>query len=192
MDRRAILLDRDGTLLETDTYLSDPAKVRLVPGAARALGRLGDVGWKCVVVSNQSGVARGLFTEQEYSAVEQAMVAALRAEGGHLDGSYACFHLPDAPVAKYAKTCECRKPKPGLLLAAARLLGLDLARSVCVGDDLRDLEAGRAAGCWIRVLVRTGKGAGVEKEARDSELADGVIDSLADLPAWLSVRRPLP
>jgi D-glycero-D-manno-heptose 1,7-bisphosphate phosphatase len=186
--RRAVLLDRDGTLLETDDYLCDPAGVRLVEGAAAALGRLADAGWSCVVVTNQSGIARGLVTEADYARVEKAVDAAVRTGGGSLAGSYACFHLPEGTVRRWAKGCDCRKPKPGLLLRAARELGLDLARSICVGDAPRDLEAGRAAGVGACVLVRTGKGRASEAAVAAAGLADGVIDSLADLPAWAERR----
>lgn len=183
--RRAVLLDRDGTLLATDDYLGDPARVELVPGAAAALGRLSEAGWISVVVSNQSGVARGLFTEGDYTRVERAVEGAVRAGGGALAGSYACFHLPEGTVRRWAKGCDCRKPKPGLLLRAARDLGLDLARSICVGDAPRDLEAGRAARVGACVLVRTGKGRASEAAVAAAGLADGVIDSLADLPEWV-------
>lgn len=186
--RRAVFLDRDGTLLATDEFLGDPAKVTLVPGAAEALGRLADAGWACVVVSNQSGVARGLFTEEDYARVEKAVDGAVRAGGGLLAGSYACFHLPEGTVRRWAKACDCRKPGPGLLRRAAKDLRLDLAKSVCVGDAPRDLEAGRAAGVGACVLVRTGKGRESEAAALEAGLADGVIDSVADLPGWLEGR----
>ncbi len=186
--RRAVLLDRDGTLLATDDFLGDPAGVVLVPGAGEALARLGTIGYQRIVASNQSGVARGLFTEEDHGRVEAAVLAAVRAAGGDLEASYACFHLPEAADPRYAKECDCRKPRPGLLVRAARERGITLTRSVVVGDAIRDLEAGRAAGCGLCVLVRTGKGAASEAEALARGLADGVVDSLADLPGWLAER----
>ena len=183
-----MFLDRDGTLLATDDFLGDPAGVVLVPGAGEALRRLGTIGYQRIVVSNQSGVARGLFTEEAYGRVEAAVLAAVRAADGEIEGSYACFHLPGAADPRYAKECDCRKPRPGLLVRAARERGVTLNRSVAVGDAVRDLEAGRAAGCGLCVLVRTGKGAASEPEAVARGLADGVVDSLTDLPGWLADR----
>ncbi len=183
---RAVFLDRDGTLLDQDGYLGDPAGVRLLPGAAAALAALGRAGWLRVVVTNQSGPARGMFPGERIRAVETAVLAAVRAAGGDLDATYTCLHLPGAPVALYDIECECRKPRPGLLLRAAAERGIDLASSVAAGDDLRDLEAGRAAGVRASVLVRTGKGRSVERKAREAGLADAVLATIADLPAWLA------
>jgi D-glycero-D-manno-heptose 1,7-bisphosphate phosphatase len=186
--RRAAFLDRDGTLLATDEHLGDPARVALVPGAAGALARLGRAGLLRVVVSNQSGVARGLFDEARYRLVEEAFLAALRREGGDVDAVYVCHHLPGAAVPRWAEDCDCRKPKPGMILRAAAEHGIDLARSVVVGDAPRDLEAGRAAGAGSCVLVRTGKGRASEAAARKVGLADAVLDSVAELPEWLEGR----
>ncbi len=186
--RRAVFLDRDGTLIDCDGYLGDPAGVRLLPGIAEALGAVGRAGWLRVVVSNQSGVARGLFTEEQYRAVEAAVLAAIRSGGGDIDAVYVCHHLPAASDPRWAAVCECRKPRPGLLLRAAAERGIDVKASVMVGDALRDLEAGRAAGVGGIVLVRTGKGADTEPVARSLGLLDGAIHSAADLPAWLASR----
>jgi D-glycero-D-manno-heptose 1,7-bisphosphate phosphatase len=186
--RRAVLLDRDGTLLSTDRHLGDPGLVALVPGAAEALRLLGERGWARVVVSNQSGVARRLFTEEQYRLVEAAFLAALRRAGADLEGILVCHHLPEAADTRWAKDCDCRKPRPGLLLRAAAAHGLDLGRSVMVGDALRDLDAGRNAGVGACVLVRTGKGRASESMAAGMGLADAVLDSVADLPAWLEAR----
>ena len=183
--RRAVFLDRDGTLLDCDGYLGDPAGVRLLPGAAEALGRIGRAGWLRIVVSNQSGVARNLFSEEDYRRVEAAVLAAVRSGGGDLDAVLVCHHLPGAPNPRWAVACDCRKPGPGLLLRAAAERGIDLAASVMVGDALRDLEAGRAAKVGSCVLVRTGKGRGTEPVARAMGLLDGALPSVADLPAWL-------
>ena len=183
--RRAILLDRDGTLLSTDEHLGDPGLVALVPGAADALRALGARGWLRVVVTNQSGVARRFFTEERYREVEAAFLAAIRAGGGDLEAIYVCHHLPEAADIRWAKDCDCRKPRPGMILRAAAEHGIDLARSVMVGDALRDLDAGRNAGVGTGVLVRTGKGRASESMALGRGLADGVLDSIADLPGLL-------
>ena len=186
--RRAVLLDRDGTLVDNDGYLGDPGAVRLLPGAAAALRALGAAGWERIVVTNQSGVARGLFSEADYRRVEAAVREAVRREGGDLEGTWACLHPPRGRGDGEGESCACRKPAPGLLRLAATERGLDLARSVAVGDDLRDLEAGLRAGCGAAVLVRTGKGRAVEAVATATGLADAVLESLADLPAWLEAR----
>lgn len=182
---RAVFLDRDGTLLDNDDYLGDPAGVRLYPKVSAALREIGLLGWERIVVTNQSGVARGLFTEQDYRRVEAAFLEALEWEGGGAEAVYVCHHLPGAPVAKWAARCECRKPAPGLFLRAARERGIDLARSVSVGDMARDLEAGRAAGVGRNLLVRTGKGREEETSLVGAAAPDAVLDSVADLPAWL-------
>lgn len=140
MKRRALLLDRDGTIIVDVGYPRDPDAVSLLPGAAEALREASSRGWALVVVSNQSGVARGLVTPDEAGRVQERVAAQLAAAGVRLDGAYFCFHGPDAG-------CRCRKPEPGMLEAAAADLGLELGASVMVGDKPSDVEAGRRAGC---------------------------------------------
>jgi D-glycero-D-manno-heptose 1,7-bisphosphate phosphatase len=152
--RPAVFLDRDGTVVEEADFLADPAGVRLIPGAAAALRTLRARGYALVLVTNQSGIARGLFSEAQYRGVHGRLEALLAAEGVTLDGSYHCPHHP-----AHTGACTCRKPAPGLFLRAAEELGLDLAASVYVGDRLRDVEAGLALG-GRAVLVHTGYGAG--------------------------------
>jgi D-glycero-D-manno-heptose 1,7-bisphosphate phosphatase len=149
--RQAILIDRDGTLIVECDYLGDPSLVELEEGAIEALARLRDAGWALVMVSNQSGVARGYFSEADMRAVNRAVVRLLEDSGLALDGVYCCIHgLEDR--------CECRKPAPGLLLEAAQELGLDLTKSVMIGDKRSDLEAAANAGASA-ILVMTGHGA---------------------------------
>jgi D-glycero-D-manno-heptose 1,7-bisphosphate phosphatase len=143
--RRAVLLDRDGTILEDVGYPFDPAQVRLLPGAAEALVWLAAQGCLLVVVSNQSGVGRGLITPDQARAVHQRFVALLADSGVALAASYYCFHAPE-------EVCDCRKPLPGLLQSAFRDLRLDPRRCVMVGDKDSDVEAGLSAGCttvWL-------------------------------------------
>jgi D-glycero-D-manno-heptose 1,7-bisphosphate phosphatase len=142
---RAVFLDRDGTLMVDTDYPRDPAEVRLLPGAAAALARLRERGFRLVVVSNQSGLARGMITPEQAGRVHDRFVECLAAEGIVLDGAYYCPHGPDGG-------CDCRKPRPGLLRRAAAELGLDLDRSFAVGDRHRDVEAGVAAGCRAFLL----------------------------------------
>ena len=156
--RPAVFLDRDGTLIDEDGYLGDAARVLLFPGAAAAVRELNRADFSVVLVTNQSGVARGLFTEDDVEAVHARLAALLAAEGARLDLVLYCPHHPREGAAPYLTACECRKPAPGMVLAAARLLDLDLARSFVVGDAERDLESGRRAGVGGLILVATGKG----------------------------------
>ncbi|MGE0227721.1 MAG: D-glycero-alpha-D-manno-heptose-1,7-bisphosphate 7-phosphatase [Dehalococcoidia bacterium] len=148
-------LDKDGTLVEDVPYNVDPARIELVAAAPRALRLLGDAGCRIVVVTNQSGVARGLFPESALEAVRERLSLLLALHGARLDGFYYCPHLPHAPVARYARVCPCRKPADGMLRAAASDLSIDLADAWLIGDILDDIEAGRRAGCRT-VLVDAG------------------------------------
>jgi D-glycero-D-manno-heptose 1,7-bisphosphate phosphatase len=165
--RAAVLLDRDGTLIVDRDYLSDPAGVELLPGAAAGLRKLRDLGLALVVVTNQSGIGRGLFDEAALAAVHDRLTTLLAAEGVRLDGIYHCPHAP-------ADDCACRKPRTELALRAARDLGLDLARAFVVGDKRADVELGRALGV-PGILVRTGYG---ERELAGGVTADAVAGDL--------------
>lgn len=163
--RGAVFLDRDGTLLDELGYLADPERVRLLPGAAAGVAALNRAGWPVVLVTNQSGIARGLLDEARLELVHRRLRERLAEGGAHLELLLHCPHHPEFPAADaQGGRCECRKPAPGLLLEAARRLDLDLERSWIVGDAERDLEAGRRAGVGGLLLVRTGKGR--ETEAR--------------------------
>jgi D-glycero-D-manno-heptose 1,7-bisphosphate phosphatase len=155
MNRRAVFLDKDGTLVENVPYNIDPDRVRLVPGALGALRALHERGFLLVVVTNQAGVARGLFPESALAAVGARLRALLAVADVPLHGFLHCPHHPDGAVAAYRAACGCRKPAPGLLRTAAARLGIDLARSWMVGDTLDDVEAGHRASCRT-ILVDTG------------------------------------
>jgi D-glycero-D-manno-heptose 1,7-bisphosphate phosphatase len=144
--RPAVFLDRDGTLVEDVGYPRDPEAVRLLEGAPEALVALRRAGFALVVVSNQSGIGRGLVTEEEAEAVHERFVRELRAHGVELDDVRYCPHAPE-------DACTCRKPEAGLLRESARELGLDLDRSFMVGDKPSDVAAGRAAGCRTVLFV---------------------------------------
>lgn len=162
--RGAVFLDRDGTIVEDPGYLHDPAAVRLLPGAGAAIRRLNEAGWPVVVISNQSGIARGLFTEADYRAVERRLSELLAANGARLDASYFCPHHPE-----FTGPCPCRKPGTQLFEDAQRDLGLDFRRSWFVGDRPSDVEpAARLGGKGL--LVLTGQGA----LHREHERAQGV------------------
>lgn len=151
--RRAVFLDRDGTLIEERNYLSDPEGVSLIPGVTEALRRLHDAGYAIVVITNQSGIARGFFTESDMQAVQQRLADLLEAEGARIDGFWYCPHHPD-----FTGPCECRKPGLRLFQEAAETLSLDPARSIFVGDRVRDISPAVAFG-GTPILVRTGYGA---------------------------------
>jgi histidinol-phosphate phosphatase family protein len=153
--KRAVFLDKDGTLVEDVPYNVDPARIRLTEGAGPALAELQAAGYLLVVISNQSGVAHGYFSEAALTAVERQLRSLLRADGVSLAGFYYCPHHPDGRVDGYAVNCSCRKPAPGLLVRAAAELNIDRSQSWMVGDILDDIEAGRRAGCRT-VLVDNG------------------------------------
>ncbi len=154
----AVFLDRDGTLIEDTGYIGDPENVRLLPGAAEAVRRLGQGGRRVVLVSNQSGVARGMFSEDDLKAVHARVESLLAAEGARIDGAFYCPYLdgPEAKLAPYRRDSELRKPKPGMLLQAAKELSIDLAGSWMIGDSAADIEAGTRAGCRTILVARNG------------------------------------
>lgn len=167
MERQAaIFLDRDGVIMEEGNYIATPQQVRLIPGAAEAIAQLNRAGWRVVVATNQSGIARGYFSAAAVERVHERLVQLLACSGARLDGIYVCPHHPEGGVEAYRRQCDCRKPRPGLLYQAAGELQLDLSRSWLVGDRLSDLEAGATAGCRT-VLVRTGYGWQVDTVALD-------------------------
>jgi D-glycero-D-manno-heptose 1,7-bisphosphate phosphatase len=175
---RAAFLDRDGTLIHDAEYLDAPEKVRVLPGAASAIRLLNANGVLAVVVTNQSAVARGLVTEAVLETIHERMRAVLAAEGAYLDDLLYCPHLPEGVVAPYARTCACRKPEPGMILEAARRHQVDLARSVVIGDALRDIEAGRRAGCRTVLLRRPGREEADGPAARADHVADGLLPAV--------------
>jgi D-glycero-D-manno-heptose 1,7-bisphosphate phosphatase len=176
--RPALFLDRDGVVIEEVGYLSQPAQVRLLPGAAAAIAWLNRRAIPAIVVTNQAGVAHGYYAESRIAEIHRRLDELLAEHGARVDAYYYCPHHPQAAVAEYRRDCRCRKPSPGMLVRAAREHGLSLRRSCLVGDKLSDLEAGRAAGCRV-ILVRTGYGAEVEKSLGQHGL--GGIDVAADL-----------
>jgi D-glycero-D-manno-heptose 1,7-bisphosphate phosphatase len=173
--RRFVALDRDGTIIKECEYLSEPEQVALLPGVGAALRELQQMGFGLVVITNQSGVGRGIFDQAQLERVHERLRELLEKEGVHLDGLYVCPHKPD-------DDCACRKPRLGLLRKAAGELGFNLANSIVIGDKACDIEMGHAAGA-LTFLVRTGYGARVENEAA----ADFVVNDLAAASA--SIRR---
>lgn len=143
---KAVFLDRDGTINQDVAYLHEIDKLNWIEGALEALVYLNQQGYTLFVITNQSGVARGYFPESEVVALHDYMQSEIEAAGAHIEKFYYCPHLKDAPVAKYAVDCECRKPKPGMLLQCCAEYDIDKANSFMVGDSKRDVEAAEAAG----------------------------------------------
>ena len=154
----AVFLDRDGTINEEVGYLDRLEMLRLVPGAAEAIRLINESGMKAVVVTNQSGVARGIFDESFLDEVHMRLRKMLSEEAAYLDGVYFCPHHPTEGRGKYLRRCDCRKPEPGLLRRAADELFLDPQRSYMIGDTLKDVETAARIGAR-GILVRTGYGA---------------------------------
>jgi D-glycero-D-manno-heptose 1,7-bisphosphate phosphatase len=167
--RRAVFLDRDGTINVEVQYLSDVSKFQFIPGVPWALKRLKEAGYLLVVVTNQSGIGRGYYDEAALDSIHQHMHADLASFGAAIDACYFCPHHPEHAVGEYRKECGCRKPLPGMLQQAAADLDIDLAASFMIGDKLADVEAGINAGC-TSLMVLTGYGA-----AHAPLLPEGVV-----------------
>ena len=186
--RRAAFLDRDGVINVDRGYVFQRADFEFVPGVLEAAAQLANDGFALVVVTNQSGIARGLYSEDQFRALTAWMVDSFAAAHAPLAGVYSCPHHPTEGTGAYRRDCDCRKPAPGLLLRAAHDLNIDLGRSVLFGDKLSDLEAALAAGVPQRVLLGTdGKflpgeeaGAGLAT-ARFRSLRDAVRDMSANV-----------
>ena len=159
---RAVFLDRDGVLNELIYYPEHgivdspftPEQFRLLPGVSQAINEFHDMGFKVILVSNQPGIAKGHFSEETFSKVQQKMREELAKERAFLDGEYYCFHHSEAIVGRLRADCECRKPKPGLLLQAAKEMGINLSQSWMIGDGLTDVKAGEKAGVRTILLGR--------------------------------------
>lgn len=176
---RAVFLDRDGVLIADVHHLTAPEQIRVLPRVPEALIRLRAAGWRLIVATNQSVVARGGIGEERLQEIHQALLATLRAHGAEIDAVYYCPHHPEGSVAAYRRVCACRKPSPGMLLQASEDWHLDLARSVIVGDAPSDTEAGRRTGCRT-VLIRGG-----EREGPGKVRPDYVAGDLWDATAWI-------
>jgi D-glycero-D-manno-heptose 1,7-bisphosphate phosphatase len=194
--RPAVFLDRDGTLVEEVPYLHDPGRVALLPGVA-ALGGLAAAGYALVVVTNQAGVARGLYDEAAVEAVHRRLAELLAGIGVRLDAVLHCPHHPEGTVPGYARACRCRKPGPGMLEAAAGRLGLDLPASWLIGNHPSDVGAAQAAG--VRPLfVTTGQAAGrppppgIAAVPGLEAAARAVLDRSGTPPAGMQKARPAP
>jgi len=180
----AVFLDRDGTLIEEVGYLDRKERVELYPWTIDSVRALNRAGFRVVLVSNQSGVARGFFDEETVADVHRHIADLLEAGGARIDAYYYCPHHPDGKVKEYAVACECRKPARGMVDRAVRELAIDPARSVVVGDRWLDVELARAVRAR-GVLVRTGYGVTEEAKPRPPLAADAVVDNLIAAVSWI-------
>lgn len=178
--KKAVFLDRDGTINVDPGYLNDPDRLEIIDRVPEALHALHEAGYLLVVVSNQSGVGRGLITLDQIKRIHERLDLILSKDDVKIDHYELCFHHPN-------EDCDCRKPKPKLILDAARKFGIDLTRSYMVGDKASDVEAGRNAGCAGSILVRTGYG---EKEQHAlKKKADCTAADLFEASEWILSRK---
>ena len=182
--RPAVFLDRDGTIIEDVGYLDTLDRVAFFPWTVDTIRALNRAGLAVVVVTNQSGIARGLFTDAFVEETHRYLTARLETGGARVDAYYYCPHHPDGTVAEYSRRCDCRKPAPGLIDRATNDLGLDPARSFVVGDRWLDVQLGRTVGARA-ILVRTGVGSVQETRPRSGVTADTVVDNLAAAASWI-------
>ncbi|MFA5292271.1 MAG: HAD-IIIA family hydrolase [Phycisphaerae bacterium] len=154
MPDKAIFLDRDDTIIEDTGYINSAEQVKLVPAAASAIVELRKMGYKLIVVSNQSGIARGIITEQALAQVHERLKLLLAEHNAYLDRIYYCPYHPEGAIAKFRKDSDWRKPKPGMLLAASKEMKIDLAQSWMIGNAYIDIAAGKEAGCRT-ILIKS-------------------------------------
>ncbi|HEV2764934.1 MAG TPA: HAD family hydrolase [Pyrinomonadaceae bacterium] len=181
MTRRAVFIDRDGTISEEVGYVNHPTRYRVFPYAAQAVRLLNERGWLAVLVTNQAGVARGYFAEEMVGVVHNLLASELERGGARLDAVYYCPHHPSVGEPPYRIDCDCRKPRPGLVRRAAEELGVDLARSWMVGDRYGDIELARNAGlrsCFV--LSGYGRGEWEYQRAAWRHQPDMVAEDLLD------------
>ncbi|MCH8863999.1 MAG: D-glycero-beta-D-manno-heptose 1,7-bisphosphate 7-phosphatase [Chloroflexi bacterium] len=170
MTNRAVFLDRDGTMARDVSYCSRPEDFELFPGTARAVKRFPELGFKVIVVTNQSGIGRGYFSEETLAEIHDKMKKSLAEEGAHVDGIYYCPHHPD-------DNCDCRKPRPGMILRAAQDHDIDLKQSFVIGDFQSDIELGKAA-VGKTILI---------SQAQSGELmADYIAVDLCQAAEWIA------
>ena len=186
---RAVFLDRDGTLIEEGGYLDRIERVSFFPWTVDAVRVLNRAGLRVVLVSNQAGVARGIFPESVVEDIHRHIGEVLEAGRARIDAYYYCPHHPDGTVEAYARQCDCRKPGRGLIDRASRELGIDPMRSFVVGDRWLDVALARAVGAR-GVLVRTGYGLTEERRPAPDLMADAIVDNLIAAVSWILARSP--
>ena len=184
MLHKVIFLDRDGVInRDSPDYIKSLQEFEFLPGSLDALRRLSEDDFSCIVITNQSALARGLLTPETLEAIHRHMAAAVAAAGGRIVDIFLCPHLPN-------ENCLCRKPKPGLLQAAQRKYRIDLASAVMIGDSVKDIRCGIAAGVETTILVRTGNGLHAERELQEQGLfANFIGEDLSQAADWIIRQR---
>lgn len=187
--RRAIFMDRDGTVCDEVGYVNHVGRLRLLPRSAEAIRLANEAGFQTVLVTNQAGVARGYFDEDLVHEVHDRLRHLLAEAGARLDGIYYCPHHPEVGAPAYRRECDCRKPRPGMLRRAREEMGIDLAASYVVGDTVKDLGVARGVGATA-VLVLTGYGRGeLEHQSHAWTVQpDHVAEDLLDAVRWILER----
>ncbi|HEY6231330.1 MAG TPA: D-glycero-beta-D-manno-heptose 1,7-bisphosphate 7-phosphatase, partial [Pyrinomonadaceae bacterium] len=181
MKQRAVFMDRDGTISEEVGYINHPSRFRLFPYAIDAIRHLNQNGWLAIVVTNQAGVARGYFSEQMVETVHADMTRQVLDGGGHLDAIYYCAHHPSVGEPPYRIDCDCRKPKPGLIMRATEDFDIDLQQSWMVGDRYSDIELAHNAGVKsMLVLSGYGRGEWEHQRASWAQQPDAVAEDLLE------------
>jgi D-glycero-D-manno-heptose 1,7-bisphosphate phosphatase len=182
---KAVFLDKDGTINEDFGYINDPSNIKLISGSAEAIKLLNNAGYKVIVISNQSGIARGYITEGQLQAVDKALKKEVLAQGGYIDDIYYCPHHPEIGLHPYKRVCQCRKPEPGMLKKAAKEHGLDLSQSYMIGDKATDIEAGKRAGTKT-IFVTTGWGKEEQMVLKEKQItSDHIAKDLLKAVKWV-------
>lgn len=182
MSTPAAFIDRDGVINIDHGYVCKVDDFEYIDGVFDACRKLKEMGYLLVLVTNQAGIARGYYSEDEFLSLTEWMDWNFADKGVDFDGIYYCPHHPEHGLGKYKEDCDCRKPKPGMFFSARDHLNIDMAKSVMIGDKADDLKAAMAAGVTTKILVRTGKEVTAEGEA----LATAVLNSIKDVPAYLA------
>lgn len=170
------MLDRDGVISRQTAFVNEPDDLQLIEGAAAAIARLNAAGWPVGIITNQGGIAMGYLTEEMLHTIHKRLAQLLAKEGAHIDAIFYCAHHEHAKLPRYKENCQCRKPNTGMLEQARDKLGIDLAKSVVVGDRTTDILAGIRGGCST-ILVKTGSA------GKDREIIAEADATVSDLPA---------
>lgn len=184
MANPAVFIDRDGVINVDHGYVHTVDDFEYIDGVFEACKKLKDMGYLLVLVTNQAGIARGMYTEAEFTRLTEWMDWNFVDNGVEFDGIYYCPHHPTEGKGEYLQDCDCRKPEPGMLLSACEEFDIDMDNSIMIGDKTDDMTAATTASVGTKILVRTGKPVTEQGEA----LASVVLDSVADVPAWLAAR----
>lgn len=183
--RSAVFLDRDGTLIEEANYLKNLEDLKIIKGTPEAVKKLNKNGILAIMVTNQSGVARGYFDEDNVKFLNKSLNSLLKKDGAYLDGFYYCPHHIKGIIDEYAKECDCRKPKAGLIQQALQdFREIDLKKSYVIGDKLCDIELAKNAGCR-GILVKTGYGSQLAEEVQNSIKPDFIAETIEEAVNWL-------